>query len=166
MQTMTFSVSPVPPVYTQQLLIWKSLSDFLLRQKRTDGTKFTWCDYTNKIIQMIMKRHKNVNKMICLNDNYSSPTSIKDSEHILRQTNKEIGNVFMKTELAFPNTLEFNDMLSKSANKIRLQDFLKSQIQKIVNVTTTEIIFCRWKVSRKHFKTNTRRIFNVQTCRS
>ena len=64
----------------------------------------------------------------------------KDSERMLRQANKIVANMFIKADKQFPNSMEFNNILMKSANKIRLQDFLKSQLQETAHVIATEII--------------------------
>ena len=141
---MHIDVSPVPSTYTAIIdmgLIWRLSSASKEDREKTDGTKFTWGDFAEKLIQLMLSRHGNAERIICVNNNYSQISSIKDSERILRQSKKQVPNVYMKAEHQFPNAMEYNDILSKSENKSRLQGFLKSQLQMTADSTDTEIIY-------------------------
>ena len=60
---------------------------------------------------------------------------------MLRQSLKQVPNVYMKAEHQFPNAMDFNEILSKPKNKSRLQGFLKTQLQKTADATDTEIVY-------------------------
>ena len=143
LQTMNISVSPIPTSYTVIVdmgLIWRLSCPNKEDREKEDGSPFTWGDYAEKLIKLILKRHESAERIICVNDNYSQRVSIKDSERMLRQANKQVANIFIKADKQFPNSMEFNNILVKSENKNRLQAFLKSQLQKTAHVVTTEII--------------------------
>ena len=143
LQTMNISVSPIPTSYTVIVdmgLIWRLSCPNKEDREKEDGSPFTWGDYAEKLIKLILKRHESAERIICVNDNYSQRVSIKDSERMLRQANKQVANIFIKADKQFPNSMEFNNILVKSENKNRLQAFLKSQLKKTAHVVTTEII--------------------------
>ncbi len=140
---MSISVSSVPTTYTAIVdigLIWRLSSPNKEGREKADGSPFTWGDYAEKLVKLILKRHESAESIICVNDNYSQSVSIKDSERMLRQANKQVANTFIKADKQFPNSMEFNNILVKSENKSRLQAFLKSQLQETAHVITTEII--------------------------
>ena len=122
-------------------LIWRLSSPSKEDREKIDGTKYTWGDFADKLIRMVLSRHGNAERIILVNDNYSQMSSIKDSERMLRQSKKQAPNVFMKARHQFPNPMEFNEILSKPENKRRLQGFLKSQFQNTADVTDIEIIY-------------------------
>ena len=144
MQSMHIDVCPIPCTYTAIIdmgHIWRLSSPSKEDREKTDGTKFTWGDFAEKLISLMLSRHANAERIICVNDNYSQTSSIKDSERMLRQSKKQVPNVYMKAEHQFPNAMDFNEILSKPKNKSRLQGFLKTQLQKTADATDTEIVY-------------------------
>ena len=144
LQMMNISVLPEPSTCTAIVdmgLIWRISTPNKEDREKEDGTTFTWGDYADKLIKLIMKRHSTAERIICVNDNYSQDVSIKDSERMLRQSNKQVANTYIKADKQFPNSMEFHNILSKSENKCRLQAFLKSQLQNAVDDITPEIIY-------------------------
>jgi len=62
-----------------------------------DGSSYTWGDYTNKIVSLILARHVDATTIICINDIYDYAESIKDNERDLRiQGQGPIPNVYIK----------------------------------------------------------------------
>ena len=104
--------------------------------------KFTWGDYAQKMVDFVLQRHPNAEKIICINDSYEQDFSIKDSERIHRQNQMPIKNVFMNAEDKFPSSKDFYALLGKPANKIRLQAFLKKEFQRVAKTTETQIVYC------------------------
>jgi len=107
------------------------------RQREDTGTKYTWGDYAQKMMNLVLRRHGNADRIICVNDSYDQNYSIKDSERILRQKQLPIRNVFMKAEDKFPSSRDFHPLLSKSENKIHLQAFLQNAFLRTATTTDT-----------------------------
>lgn len=145
LQKLAMPVTPEPEVYTSVIdmgLIWRLAVPTTEDREKRDGTKFTWCDYAQKMVDFVLRRHPNAERIICVNDSYEQDYSIKDSERIHRQKQMSIKNVFMKAEDKFPSSKEFHALLGKPANKIRLQAFLQKEFQRAAETTGTEIVYC------------------------
>ena len=96
---MSISDSPIPNSYTAIVdmgLIWRLSCPNKEDRDKDDGCPFTWGDYTEKLIKLILKSHESAERIICVNDNYSKKVSIKDSERMLRQANKQVANIFIQ----------------------------------------------------------------------
>jgi len=93
-------------------------------------------------MNLVLRRHANADRIICVNDSYDQDYSIKDSESILRRKQLPIRNVFMKAEDKFPSSRDFQALLGKPENKIRLQAFLQNEFKRTAATTDTEIIYC------------------------
>jgi len=130
------NVIPEPEVYTSIIdmgLIWR-----LSTPNTEDGGR---AGERSKMMNLVLRRHGNADRIICVNDSHDQNYSIKDSERILRQIQLPIRNVFMKAEDKFPSSRDFHPLLSKSENKIHLQAFLQNEFQRTAT-TDTEIIYC------------------------
>ena len=85
-------------------MIWRLATTAEERAKGV-GSSYTWGDYTNKIVSLILARHVNATSIICINDPYNYAESIKDDEHDLRiQGQGPIPNVYMKLAYLFPTS--------------------------------------------------------------
>ena len=143
-QKLTMTVIPEPDVYTSIIdmgLIWRLTTPTTEDREKGDGTKYTWGDYAQKLVRSVLARHKNAERIICVNDSYDQNHSIKDSERILRQKHLPIRNVYMKSKDKFPSNKEFHALLSKPENKLRLQAFIQTAFQNSAKITSTEIIY-------------------------
>ena len=77
-------------------MIWRVASPTAEDREKGDGTRYTWGDYAQKVCSIILARHVNATKFICVNDPYDHAESIKDNEHDLRvQGQGHIPNVFI-----------------------------------------------------------------------
>ena len=90
----------------------------------------------------VLRRHKHAERIIGVNDPYDQQHTIKDSERLLRQKNASISNFYMKSVHKFPAMKDFDLLLGKSENKIRLQTFLQSGFQNVAERSAVEIIYC------------------------
>lgn len=145
LQKLNMDVTPEPEVYTSLIdmgLIWRLAVPTIEDREKRDGTKYTWGDYAQKMVNTIKSRHPNAERIICVNDSYDQDYSIKDSERILRQKQMPTKNVFMKAENKFPSSKDFHALLGKPDNKIRLQAFLQEEFQKVALTIRTEIVYC------------------------
>ena len=83
-------------------MIWWLASPTAEDREKGDGSPYTWGNYTNKIVTMILARHVNASTIICINDPYDCTVSIKDDERALRiQGQGHIPNVLMKSDDQF-----------------------------------------------------------------
>lgn len=112
--------------------------------KTRDGSKYCWKDYLEKICKIIFSRHANASPYIILiNDKYDLPFSIKDDEHDRRAAkHAHIPNVFPKPTDTFPGAAEFNQLMVRSGNKIRLQKLLREQLKAQASMMCCGIIYC------------------------
>ena len=144
-QKLSMNTIPEPDTYISIIdmgLIWHLATPTTEDREKMDGTKFTWGDFADKLVHFLLARHKHAEQIICVNDPYNLPYSIKDSERILRQENLNIPNIYMKLGDVFPSCKDFHALLRKPENKIRLQSFLKLTFQKEADTTLSEIIYC------------------------
>ena len=144
-EKLTMTSIPEPNVYTSIIdmgLIWRLTTPTLEDREKADGTKFTWGDYAENLVNFVLRRHKNAERIILVNDSYEQRYSIKDSERLLRQKTQSVRNVFKKSEDKFPSSRDFYALLDKPDNKISLQSFLQAAFQRTTTATDTEIIYC------------------------
>ena len=100
--------------------------------EESDGSPYTWGDYTNKIGSVKLACHINAATIICINDPYDCVESIKDDERELRiQGQGPIPNVYMKPADLFPTACKFKTILCSAGNKKRLQALIKAQLSEL-----------------------------------
>ena len=61
-------------------MIWRMLTPTREDREKPDPSVYTWGDFVNKIINVIISRHLHATKIIMVNDPYDLPYSIKDDE--------------------------------------------------------------------------------------
>lgn len=99
-EKLTMTPVPEPDVYTSIVdmgLIWHLATPTTEDREKGDGTRYSWGDYADKVVQTVFTRHKHAERIICINDKYYQ-NSVKDSERILLKNAKPVSNVFMKSE--------------------------------------------------------------------
>ena len=113
--------------------IWRLSTPSAEDREKLDGSRYTWGDYATKMFNCIVQRHRNASQIILVNDPYDLTYSIKDSEHERRTGDLSfVGgtrNIFMRTDDELPSPRHFNNMFKNSENKMRLQEFLKSEFK-------------------------------------
>ena len=63
---------------------------------RRSSRNYTWGDYANKVVSLLLERHSEAVKIFCVNDDYNLSYSIKDDERERRSANmRKIQNVTM-----------------------------------------------------------------------
>ena len=110
--------------------IWRLSTPTIEDREKNDETHFTWYDYSRKMFYLIRQRHPDASTIILVNDPYDLDITVKDSEHDRRSTSQYEGgskNVFIKPDGKCPNARELNDFFKNKSNKIRLQQFLKTE---------------------------------------
>lgn len=111
-------------------------------KEKGDETKYSWSDYANKIFTTIMNRHLNAKTVVFVNDPYDISDSIKGEEHSRRDCINGSKNIFIKPNNELPNRTNLSAFLSNKSNKIRLQNFLKIEFQKLSSqYQTKELIY-------------------------
>ncbi|KAG7165943.1 hypothetical protein Hamer_G011858 [Homarus americanus] len=120
-------ITPIqePDTYTEDL-------------EKGDGTKYTWGDYRKKVVLTVITRHKNAERIICVNDPYGQRWTIEDSKRMLPQKSASSSNIYMKSEDKIPAIIDFQLLLGKAENKIRLQAGFMST----ADTSDVEIFYC------------------------
>ena len=78
-----------------------------------------------------MNRHLNAKTVIFVNDPYDVIDSVKTEEHVRRNCIYESKNVYIKPIDELPNKTNLSTFFSNKSNKIRLQNYLKVEFQKL-----------------------------------
>ncbi|KAG7168744.1 hypothetical protein Hamer_G023834 [Homarus americanus] len=96
-------ITPIqePDTYTEDL-------------EKGDGTKYTWGDYRKKVVLTVITRHKNAERIICVNDPYGQRWTIEDSKRMLPQKSASSSNIYMKSEDKIPAIIDFQLLLVSS----------------------------------------------------
>ncbi len=140
MQTIT---KPTP--YTALVdmgLIWRIASPNTEDREKDDGLKYTWGDYSDKIVSIVLFRHVDADTIICINDPYDQSYCIKDDERDLRsQLQGVIPNVYMKRSEPFPLAKHFKTLLCSGANKMRLQELIKTAFCTAAQDTEKKLLY-------------------------
>ncbi|KAK7068464.1 hypothetical protein SK128_003533 [Halocaridina rubra] len=71
--------------------IWRKAIPSTEDRQMQDGTPYKWLDYVHKLSSIILARHGNAERIICVNDPYDAAYSTKDDErdlrvHVLRES--------------------------------------------------------------------------------
>eukprot|EP00112_Aurelia_sp_Birch-Aquarium-sp1_P023025 Seg6709.2 transcript_id=Seg6709.2/GoldUCD/mRNA.D3Y31 product="hypothetical protein" protein_id=Seg6709.2/GoldUCD/D3Y31 len=112
--------------------LWRLATPSMEDIEKNDGTHYTWSDYADRVFSLALPRHRNASEIIFVNDPYDLEMSIKDSEHARRAGESSyLGgtrNVFIRKEDKLPPSKEFQNFFKNPGNKIRLQHFLRSEL--------------------------------------
>ena len=59
-------------------MIWRLAPPTAEKRVKSNGSPYTWGDYTEKIVSILLARHVSATTVICTNDSYDYAESIKD----------------------------------------------------------------------------------------
>ena len=96
------------------------------------------------MFNLIKQRHSVAQTIILVNDPYDIDITVKDSEHDRRATSKFQGgskNVFIRPNDSLPKSQGFNDFFRNKANKIRLQQFLKTEFSILCSNEAQKVLY-------------------------
>ena len=79
----------------------------------------------------IMNRHLNAKTVIFINNPFGVIDSVKAEEHVRRKCIYGSKNVYIKEIDELPNKTNLSTFFSNKSNKIRLQNYLKVEFQKL-----------------------------------
>ena len=123
-------------------MMWHLASPTAEERVKSDGSPYTWGDYTNKIGSVILARHVNATTIMCINDPYDYAECIKDDERELRiQGQGPIRNVYMKPADLFSTACNFKTILCSASNKKRLQAQIKAQLSELSRSINQKLIY-------------------------
>ena len=100
-------------------------------KEKGDETKYTWSDYASKIFFTVKNLHSSAKALIFVNDRYDVTDSIKEEEHLRRNCMNWSKNIYIKSNDKLPNKTSLLTIFTNKSNKIRLQNFLKTEFQKL-----------------------------------
>ena len=126
-------------------MIWRMATPSAEDRQTHDGTPYKWSDYVHKLASIILSRHGEAKRIICLNDPYDTAYSTKDDERDLRVQGKaHVPNTYMKLGDPFPSAGAFKTLLCSSSNKRRLQAMICSYLTDFAQTVEPEIVYSRW----------------------
>ncbi|KAK7085391.1 hypothetical protein SK128_008759, partial [Halocaridina rubra] len=107
-----------------------------------DGTPYKWVDYVHKLTSIILARHGNDERIICLIDPYDAAYSTKNDERDQRvQGNTHVPNIYMKLGDTFSSARAFSMLLCSISNKRRLQNLISRYLTDLAPSVDAEIIY-------------------------
>ncbi|KAL8591125.1 hypothetical protein ACOMHN_063749 [Nucella lapillus] len=123
-------------------MIWRMATPTAEDRQTQDGTPYTWSDYAQKVSSIILARHSDAERIICVNDPYDAAYSTKDDERDLRVQGKaHVPNTYLKLCDSFPSSHAFKMLLCSVSNKGCLQQLIKEYMTELAQSTQTEIIY-------------------------
>jgi hypothetical protein len=123
-------------------MIWRIATPSAEDRQTQDGTPYKWLDYMHKMSSIILARHGDADRIICVNDPYDTAYSTKDDERDLRVQGKaHVPNTYMKLHDPFPSAKAFNMLLCSTSNKGRLQQLICSYLTELAQSIVTEIVY-------------------------
>ena len=123
-------------------MIWRMATPSAEDRQTQDGTPYKWSDYVQKLASIILSRHGEAKRIICLNDPYDKAYSTKDDERDLRVQGKaHVPNTCMKLGDPFPSAGAFKTLLCSSSNKRRLQAMICSYLTDFAQTVEPEIVY-------------------------
>ena len=107
------------------------------------GSEYKWADFGKKVISIITSRHQTATTIICINDVYTLSSTIKDDERDRRSKKiRTAPNIHIRSEDKFPSASKFTSILCNSKNKVRLQQFMETELKKYSATHRREIVQC------------------------
>ncbi|KAJ8333974.1 hypothetical protein SKAU_G00412930 [Synaphobranchus kaupii] len=123
-------------------MIWRMATPSAEDWQKKDGTPYKWLDYVHKVSSIILARHGDADRIICVNDPYDAAYSTKDNERDLRVQGKaHVPNTYMKLGDPFPSAREFKTLLCSISNKGRLQKLICSYLTDLTQNVDAEIVY-------------------------
>ena len=123
-------------------MIWRMATPSAEDRQTQDGRPYKWLDYVQKVSSIILARHCDANRIICVNDPYDAAFSIKDDERDLRIQGKvHVPNTYMKLDDPFPSAKAFKTLLCSVSNKLRLQKLISTHLTDLAQRVKAEIVY-------------------------
>ena len=123
-------------------MIWRMATPSAEDRQTQDGTPYKWADYLHKLSSIILARHRDAFRIICVNDSYDAAYSTKDDERDLRvQGNAHVPNTYIKLGDPFHSDRAFKTLLCSVSNKGRLQNLICSYLTDLAQSVDAEIIY-------------------------
>lgn len=123
-------------------MIWRMATPSAEDRQKQDGTPYKWSDYVHKVSSIILARHADADRIICVNDPYDAAYSTKDDERDLRVQGKaHVPNTYMKLGDPFPSASAFKTLLCSLSNKGRLQKLICSYLTNLAESVYAEIVY-------------------------
>jgi len=106
-------------------MIWNMATPTAEDQQTQDCTP----NFVHKMLSIILARHSDTDRIICVNDPFDAAYSTKDDKRDLRVQGKaNIPHTYMKLANTFPCAKPFKTLLCSVNNKVRLQKLICSYL--------------------------------------
>ena len=121
-------------------MIWSMAAPTAEDRQMEDGTPYNWSDYVQKVSSVIIARHGDTDRIICVNDPYDAAYSTKDDERDLRvQGNAHVPNTYMN--LADPSPVPERSKRCRVSNKGQLQKLICNYLTDLAQSVDAETIY-------------------------
>lgn len=123
-------------------MIWRMATPSAEDRQTQDGSPYKWLDYVQKVSSIILARHSDAHRIICVNDRYDAAYATKDDERDLQIQGKvHVPNTYMKLDDPFPSAKAFKTLLCSVSNKGRLQKLICSHLTDLAQNMNAEIVY-------------------------
>ena len=120
-------------------MIWNMATPIAEDRQTEDGTPCKWLDYVHKLLSIILARHGDADRIICVNDPYDAAYSTKDDERDLRVQGKAHSpNTYMN--LADPSPVPELSKHCRVSNKGQQQTLICKYLADLAQSVDAETI--------------------------
>ena len=119
-------------------MIWSFAAPTAEDRQTEDGTPYSWSDYVHKVSSIILARHGDADRIICVDDDPAYST--KDDERDLRVQGKaHVPNTYMN--LADTSTVPERSKRCRISNKGQLQTLICNYLTDLAHSVDAETIY-------------------------
>ena len=115
-QKMTMNTVEIQGAYIALVdmgMVWRLATPSAEDRQTYDCMPYKWSNYAHKVSSIILARHSEAHRIICVNDPYDFPHSTKEDERDLRRHgNPFVPNHYMKLDDPFPSDKAFKLLLA------------------------------------------------------
>ncbi|KAG1680240.1 hypothetical protein GQR58_012475 [Nymphon striatum] len=131
-------------------MIWRMAIPSAEDRQTQDGTPYMWLDYVHKLSSIILARHGNAERIICVNDPYDAGYSTKDDERDLRvQGNTHVPKIYMKYLTGLAPSVDAEIIYSVGSNCMNLSTQQSMQNYSFHQSEADTVLFSAYAVLRE-----------------
>ena len=113
-------------------MIWRLATPSAEDRQTQDGMPYKWSNYAHKVASIILARHSDADRIVCVNDQYDFVHSTKEDERNLRtHGHSHVPNIYMKLGDPFPSDRTFKMLLCSNSNEQMLQKLMSDYLTEV-----------------------------------
>ena len=130
------------PAIVDMGMIWRLATPSAEDRHTKDGMPYKWSYYAHKVASIILARHSDADRIVCVNDQYDFVHSTKEDERNLRtHGHSHVPNIYMKLGDPFPSDRTFKMLLCSNSNKQQLQKLMSDYLTEVSQDLDVVVIY-------------------------